>query len=301
MGMVMRGTIVVCLSVAGAFGCAHAMSTLGDDDGGSSGGDDGSPAVSRDGSSSGAGSGSSSGGTSRSSASSGGGSSSGSAEGGDGSSGGSMDASLEGSGSGGDAQGDDSSDGADAALDGPSPDAGDSSTTMDAGGRTDAGTDAGTTNLAPTGTGYLWSENTAELANTNRAATPGVNDGNLTTSIKFAPTCEKGTADWEAAGVVWSSSHTISSATFFNGTVDSNGDGCFDSGLELQFSTDGSTWTKSAWTFSPSYAYDTSTPSAKSYTFKGTAVGNVLGARVAGIAGNGSCTGSTMEVQVVGR
>ena len=59
------------------------------------------------------------------------------------------------------------------------------------------------------------------------------------------------------------------------------GDGFLTASLKLQFTTDGATWTDSGWTVSPSYPYSSSA-SGQTYTFSGTAVSGVLGARVIG-------------------
>ncbi|HXF10240.1 MAG TPA: RICIN domain-containing protein, partial [Desulfuromonadaceae bacterium] len=139
---------------------------------------------------------------------------------------------------------------------------------------------ASTGNLAPNGTAYGWSAMTASTANTGKAAHPGLNDNNLTADVDL-DSAGDAIGAWEAGGVIWSSPVTISSADFINGTVTTGGDGFLTANLKLQFSTDGSTWTDSGWTVSPSYPYGTSA-SGQTYTFSGTAVSGVLGARVIG-------------------
>jgi len=86
---------------------------------------------------------------------------------------------------------------------------------------------------------------------------------------------------WEAGGVIWSSGKTITSVDFINGDINSGGDGFLTANLKLQFSTDGSTWTDSGWTVSPAYPYSSSA-GGHTYTFSGTAVSGMLGARVIG-------------------
>ncbi|HZP61021.1 MAG TPA: hypothetical protein VFB27_11920, partial [Opitutaceae bacterium] len=80
---------------------------------------------------------------------------------------------------------------------------------------------------------------------------------------------------------VWSSTHTITSADVINGDITTGGDGFLTANLKLQFTTDGSTWTDSGWTVSPAYPYSTSAGGQK-YTFSGTTVSGVLGARFVG-------------------
>jgi hypothetical protein len=47
-------------------------------------------------------------------------------------------------------------------------------------------------------------------------------------------------------------------------------DGNFEANVKLQFTTDGTTWTDSGWTISPTYPNDQNA-SGKTYTFSGTA------------------------------
>lgn len=140
-----------------------------------------------------------------------------------------------------------------------------------------SGTD---TNLAPSGTAYGWKANTSATANTNKTALPGLNDNNVTTNVDLNSAGDAANA-WEAAGVTWTSAKTITSANFTNGDITSGGDGFLTASLQLQFSTDGTTWTNSGWTVSPTYPYSSAAGGVK-YTFSGTAVSNVRGARVVG-------------------
>jgi hypothetical protein len=154
-------------------------------------------------------------------------------------------------------------------------------------------------NIAPSGTGYTWVKNSSATANTNRTASSGINDGNLATSVLLYPQGEGGAAVWEAAGVVWSTAKTITSAKFINGGDDGYGNGYFQANTKLQFSTDGTTWTDSGWTISPVYPHNSSAWN-KTYSFTGTAKTGVKGLRVVGQLGD-SWSGSIKEVQAIGR
>ena len=136
------------------------------------------------------------------------------------------------------------------------------------------------TNIAPTGTGYTWSMNATATSNNNRVANPRVNDNNLNHNVDVQPDGDNLHA-WEAAGVVFSTAQTISSASFINGAVTSGGDGYLEANISFQVSTDGATWTPSGWSVSPPYPY-TNHASGKTYTFTGPTISGVRGARVAG-------------------
>ncbi len=136
------------------------------------------------------------------------------------------------------------------------------------------------TNIAPNGTAYGWNANTSSTANTNKSAQPGLNDGNLTNNVDL-DSAGDAVGAWEAAGVTWTSTKTISSVNFINGDITTGGDGYLTASLTLQFTTDGSTWTNSGWSVSPAYPYS-SAAGGQTYTFTGTAVSGVLGARVVG-------------------
>ena len=161
-----------------------------------------------------------------------------------------------------------------------------------------AGGDLG--NIAPTGAGHVWAGMASAAANTGETANAAINDGNTGITIALAPNGESGAAKWEAAGVVWTSAHTITSVTFTNGAIDANGNGYFQSGLSLQYTTNGTTWVQSNWTPTPAYP-DSAAAARKGYTFKGTTLGAVRGVRVAGQTGASSSSGSATEVRVVGK
>jgi hypothetical protein len=141
---------------------------------------------------------------------------------------------------------------------------------------------AGGTNIAPSGTAYCWYSNSSATSNSNRAACPGLNDGNTSTDVDLDPNGSESSSDmYEAGGVIWSSSQTISSVAFINGTWESSGDGSFGANMTLQTTTDGSTWTSSSWTVSPSYTYNAS-DAGTTFTFSGSGSITVLGVRVSG-------------------
>jgi chitodextrinase len=140
----------------------------------------------------------------------------------------------------------------------------------------------GGTNVAPNGTAYDWHSNTTATSNANRVAMPGLNDGNTTTDNDLA-----GAQGWqdntqnayEAGGVIWSTAQRISSVAFINGSWNGS-DGSYCANMTMQTTTDGSTWTQSGWSFSPSYTYNGS-DAGTTFTFSGSAV-SVLGVRVSG-------------------
>jgi len=155
-------------------------------------------------------------------------------------------------------------------------------------------------NIAPAGTGYLWSKNASATANTNRAASSAINDGNTTNSVVVNASGEGGSALWEGAGVVWSAARTLSSASFINGKDDGYGNGYFQAGCKLQFSTDGTTWTDSGWSLSPAYPYS-ATAYGQTYAFSGAAKAGVKGARIVGQTGASSWSWTVSEVQFIGK
>jgi hypothetical protein len=135
-------------------------------------------------------------------------------------------------------------------------------------------------NIAPSGMAYGWSGMPSSTANTKRVAKPGLNDNILTVNVDIQPNGDKVGA-WEAAGIIWPSAVSITGVDFINGTVTKEGDGFLTAHCMLQFSPDGSTWTNSGWTISPSYP-NSASASGKTYTFSGPAVSGIVGARVVG-------------------
>jgi len=162
-----------------------------------------------------------------------------------------------------------------------------------------SGTGSGGSNVAPSGTGYIWTKNTAATANTNRVTAPGVNDGNLSASTVLNAAGENGAARWEGAGVVWASTHSLTSVKFINGQNDGNGNGYFQTGFKLQTSTDGASWSDSSWTVSPTYPFSASAY-GQTYTFTGATLSGLRGVRVVGQTGASSWSGAVSEVQALG-
>lgn len=160
-------------------------------------------------------------------------------------------------------------------------------------------TTGGTSNIAPSGTGYIWSKNSTATSNSNRVAKAGVNDGNLNNSIIFNASGENGAAKWEGAGVVWASARTVSSIKFVNGKDDGYGNGYFQSGVRVEYTTDGTTWVDSSWAATPGYPYSSSAY-GQTYTFTGAAFVNVRGVRVVGQTGASSWSGAAIELQAFG-
>lgn len=154
-------------------------------------------------------------------------------------------------------------------------------------------------NIATTGAGYVWTANATSTANTNKAAAGAVNDGNTSTSLTLNAAGEGATPKWQAAGVTFAAAKTISSAKFINGAVDTFGNGYFESGLSLQYTTNGTTWVDSGWAVSPAYP-NSASAGGVTYAFSGTAIGGATGVRVAGRTGASSWSGSIKELQVLG-
>lgn len=136
------------------------------------------------------------------------------------------------------------------------------------------------TNIAPSGTAYGWSRMTSSSSITGQVAQPGLNDNDLLTDIDLQPNGDK-IGGWEAGGIIWPQAVTINSVAFINGRVTRDGDGFLTANCTLQFSTDGTTWSNSGWTISPTYP-NSSSASTKTYTFSGPVVNGIRGARVIG-------------------
>ncbi len=158
----------------------------------------------------------------------------------------------------------------------------------------------GLTNVATSGTGYRWYGMTAATDDTNKTAATGINDGNTATDFSLTTSgADDGSNKYEATGVIWSTNKAIVSAKFKNGTYDGNNNGVFAANFSLQYTTDGSTWLATNWTFSPSYQYDTNNASGVEFTFSGSAL-TVKGLRVAGqvhLSGGNSWFVSARELQ----
>ena len=137
--------------------------------------------------------------------------------------------------------------------------------------------------VAPLGTPYRWSQNSSPTSNAHRSTASGLNVIGNTTNIPLDPSGGDSSDAYEAGGVIWSTPRQLKSIAFVNGTWDSSStNGVYCASLSLQTTTDGSTWTTSGWTLSPSYSYDSSGASLQTYTFSGTATITVLGARISG-------------------
>ena len=159
---------------------------------------------------------------------------------------------------------------------------------------------SGDTQIEATGTGQVWTKNASALLNTNRQARPGLNDGKLGTGVTLNAAGEGETGKWEAAGVTWSAAKTVSKFAFVNGAIDSYGNGYFESGVSVQYTTDGTRWLESGWAVTPAYP-NSSAAGGVSYVFSGTPLAGVLGVRVSGKTGPQSWSAIVNEVQVTGR
>ncbi len=138
-------------------------------------------------------------------------------------------------------------------------------------------------NLAPTGVGYTWYSLTSPTDNSPQAAAPGINDGNLDADVPLRPGGSDDEANaYEAAGVVWSSSQTVSRVVYCNGSYSANWNGVFAAEFGLQFSPDGTTWTDAPdWTVAPAYSYNSPSSANVKFTFTG-GVATVRGVRCVG-------------------
>lgn len=149
------------------------------------------------------------------------------------------------------------------------------------------------------GTGYVWQANARATDNLNRVQAAAVNDGDANASVTLNPSGEGGSRKWQAAGIVFPSAKAVSSVTFVNGAIDSHGNGFFESGISLQYTTDGVRWLESGWSVSPAYP-GSAAAADRSYTFTGSLSG-VLGVRISGRTGPTSWSGAVKEVRVQGR
>ncbi len=158
----------------------------------------------------------------------------------------------------------------------------------------------GVGNIERAGTGYVWAKNTTATANTNRSARTAINDGVTSTGSVINAAGENGLARWEGAGVLWDSPRTVTSVQFVNGKIDGNGNGYFQGQVDLQWTTDGSTWKSAGWAAAPAYP-GTASAGGATYTFSGVAGAGILGVRVVGTTGSDSWSATVNELMVLGR
>jgi hypothetical protein len=130
------------------------------------------------------------------------------------------------------------------------------------------------------GTAYRWGAMATATAVTNQTATAALNDGNTTTDVQLW--VDTGSTNYQAAGLIWGTAQSIGSFAFVQGGANtSSGDGWFDANIQVQGSTDGTTWSVlSGWSLSPAYAYSW-TQSGVTFTFSG-ATQSLRGIRVVG-------------------
>ena len=145
-------------------------------------------------------------------------------------------------------------------------------------------------NIAPAGIGYIWYSLPTNTANTPQMEAPAINDGDTQTEIAVLTPFEAAvdlTNAFEAAGVIWPNTQAITNVVFINGTT-IGANGTFGGGLQLQFSSDGSTWIPAGpqWTVTPAYTYNSSRTSPTQYVFSGP-VTPALGVRCLGQVNNG--------------
>ena len=166
------------------------------------------------------------------------------------------------------------------------------------------------TNIALDGTAYSWWGLSRTTSNANRLTASGLNDNDLTNDVVLSGDGVNGQGDdsqnaYEAAGILWDTSHKVTQVTFTNGSFDANNDGVFDGNLGLQYTLNGTTWLPlTGWKLAPSYGYNSSASANVTYTFFGPAK-TVRGVRVVGrvhtsAVGNNSWFARATEVQAFG-
>jgi spore germination protein YaaH len=163
-----------------------------------------------------------------------------------------------------------------------------------------AAASTGVGNIERSGTGYVWAKNTTATANGNRSTRAAVNDGVTSAGSAINADGENGLVRWEAAGVLWDSPRTVTRVQFVNGKIDSDGNGYFQGHVDLQFTTDGSTWKTAGWAPVPAYP-DTASAGGATFSFAGAATSGILGVRVVGTTSSESWSAAINEVMVVGR
>lgn len=154
-------------------------------------------------------------------------------------------------------------------------------------------------NLAVAGTAYRWARNVDDLSNANRAAAPLLNDGDTTRDVRLIGSSYEPQTAYEAAGVLWPETRTLGRFEFVNGRWETNGDGAFCAELELQATTDGTTWRDTGWRLEPAYAYDSSAAGGVRYRFSGAPI-VATGVRVSGkvrCTSSGSYWANVSEVE----
>jgi hypothetical protein len=99
------------------------------------------------------------------------------------------------------------------------------------------------TNIAPSGTGYVWHTLPSSTSKVNQNAATGINDGNLTTSVTAYPGGSESTSNqYEGGGVIFASAQSgITKVVFINGAITTGGDGYFESSIALQ-TYNGTSW-----------------------------------------------------------
>jgi hypothetical protein len=120
-------------------------------------------------------------------------------------------------------------------------------------------------------------------SDTNRVAAPGINDSDTSTNVVLNGGPDDNANAYEAAGVVWTNAQNgITKVEYLNGSWEASQNGAFTANMQLQTTADGTTWTNSGLTPTPSYDYDNPAASGKTYVFTGSLPNNIVGVRVAG-------------------
>lgn len=95
---------------------------------------------------------------------------------------------------------------------------------------------SGQTNIAPSGTGYVWHTMPSATGTNNQAASSGINDGNLSTAVTAYPGGSESTSNqYEGGGVIFPTAQSgITQVVFINGAITTGGDGYFEKSIALQ-------------------------------------------------------------------
>ena len=152
------------------------------------------------------------------------------------------------------------------------------------------------------GTAYRWYNNTTNTSNSNRVASPKLNDGdNGSNTYLYTGTSNYGTgaatSSYEAAGVIFPTAQPVNNFWFTNGSYSGGGaNGAWAGIPTIQGTTDGTTWNDlPGWSITPSYTLLSSTVSNTRFeaTLNSNGTPNsLLGIRVNGIVNNCGGTGT---------
>ena len=153
------------------------------------------------------------------------------------------------------------------------------------------------------GTAYRWSNATTNTSNSNRVASPKLNDGdNVSNTYLHSGTSNYATGavanSFEAAGIIFPTAQPVNNFWFTNGTYGGAGtNGAWAGTPTIQGTTDGTTWADlTGWSITPAYTLLSSSVSNTRFEAtlnSGGTPSSLLGIRVSGIVNNcgaGNCS-----------